>query len=84
MEIEGFFEITAKAQAGQPVLDGIPRIGRHDDDGRAGVSFLDFPQHLVPVHAGHVQVRQHDVELAGPQHLKGLFSGTRGEDLQPL
>ena len=55
-------------------------VGRHQDDQAFGTALLDLGQQLEPVHLGHPEVRQHQVERGGLDHrarLAAAFGGLR-------
>jgi hypothetical protein len=46
---------------------------RQDDDLHPGVALLQPLEQLLPVHLGHLQVQQPDVECLSPGFLQGLY-----------
>jgi hypothetical protein len=51
----------------------VAKAGDHDHQD-AGVFLLDAPQHLHAVHAGHLQVQQHDMDFFTGQDGQPLFA----------
>ena len=54
------------------VFDGA--IGGHDDDWNLRVVFLDGVEHGLPVHLGHADVADHDVDATLLEQLQRLAS----------
>src|SRR5688572_21553636 len=81
LHAEGLHHVVVGAHLEPEDAVHLVRARGHDDDRHVGGRLLpaDHPAHLEPVHAGQVQVEEHQV-CPAPHALQPLFTGARDLD----
>ena len=74
--------LTARGQAGHPVLDGV--AGGEEEHGYVGVGRAHPAQHLEPVEVGEHHVEHDRIGGEGLRGRHGLGAGMGRSDLEPL
>jgi hypothetical protein len=60
------------------------RVGRHDDDQHLGRRLVDFVHQLDSVHAGHLQIHQHQVPVSLGEAFQRLPAALHGLHVIPV
>ncbi len=82
IEVRGLLDIPNETKTFQLPLDACLCTGGHDNDRHMWMVQLHIAKKLISVHAGHPEIRYHDIHYGGFQYLHRPFSVVGSEDLQ--